>query len=118
MSNPRAIPATTVAVLPTETTLTTLDVTQTRTVSIHVYNGDATQTFNGRLRIGSRSDVSTAVIPLAMSDSLVLDGIGPLSSRCVEYNCDALSTLAVVGSMSGAGANIVLAVRDLPLVSR
>jgi len=111
---PRAQRAQTVAVAPTETTLQTFDVDRTSVLALHLYNADATQTFQGSLRLQARPDESTAVLPFAQSEWLGLRDVVPLTARCVDVPVGGLATLAVVGTMSGAGGNVVLSARDLP----
>ena len=110
--NPRALAATTVAVAPVETTLGTFDTINSDWLTILIYNTSSTQTFDGYLRLSARQDVTTQVMPSAVSESTVLRGIAPLESRCVDVQVCGVRTIEVSGTMGGVGANVVIAVNN------
>jgi len=108
MGTPAVIPVT-VAVLPTETTLCTLDVRTTDVVTVQLNNLDASQQLRGF--IYRRANAS---MPWTISTLADLGTIEPLTSGCVDIDCQGNSDIQVTGYMSGAGGNVTVCVRDKP----
>lgn len=98
-----------VAVLPTETTLCTLDVRTTAVVTVQIDNTDASQQLRGFIYRRANSAMPWTASPLAD-----LGTIEPLTSGCVDIDCEGNSDIQVTGYMTGAGGSVKVCVRDKP----
>ena len=107
---PQAVAPTTVSVAPTETTLATVDVSQSDRIAIQVENLDASQTLSLKLYEKASSTNGYG------RSELVLPDVGPLtSSPLLKYQCAGAAAVKVTGTMSGAGGNARITVRRVNL---
>lgn len=110
---PRALQPTSVAVAPVATTMATIDVLQTKILSVSVRNLDVSQTLDVTiLRQVWGNDSEAAVSGFAPSTLGDLLGIGPGQIAAVDIDVGSNSALRFSGVASGAGLTAVISARN------